>query len=989
MEKILGDGASFPCELLNSKVLPPAVVDRLKADSSLKSPYFDPLLKNSRRTYADFIRKMFDSGVIEFRRQCREQVGLFCVWKKSGRQRLVVDGWLTNLWFSDPEPVSLATGTSFGSIEVDDHGPIELAGVDMSDAFYNIELPEVLRDLFGLLPLKAIEAGVGEIDGIPLKDNEKVFPVFKAVPMGWTHALWLRQYLHEAVVNDIAGLGHSNRFVDGKVPPTLAPLIHTEYVDNFIAISQTSGEARQAAEAVSVELQRRGLPVHEVEAGMGGETLGWKFEEDRPSVVVTPKRLWKLKMATEELLKRGRASGRLVEIIVGHFAFVGLLCREFLSVFQATYSFIRKQYHEETVLWEQVRRELLWASALLPLVRRDLDSHWSDTVFATDASTWGRGVAVVNKPVNLVSQVGRVNDRWKFSQREEVQVQGVEDEINQLPDPESLQVPAAADLAVLEHGHKNLSQAQGLSTDYVPLSFLDGDWRQLSNGPWERVEGIPCLEGQAIVWVLQHLARSSKQHSRKHLILTDSMSCTLALSKGRSSTKTLNRICRQAGALLLATGMRMSCRWIPSEINPADGPSRGKPWKFFDARAVAREWTDNVAPSKPLRSQGWRCEAQGQLRRELDGAAAASKDGGEACDQASQQGGSCSGARKEVRPAPGNPWCRKGADLFGTQVSDRKPKGVVSECMADLCSELSEEESESDVSQVSGRVRHYACEPDVLGRPQHRRRARLHGCGEVHEIRRQEAVRSATHHESSPRVCQAGACSRSGASSFSLPGEDRRVFGDARATYDRTLAHVDLGGLLSSRRMPEVDLEKPDCSITPPETLGGDPQQQHCRRKATAVESGRDGRGNLDRSTLHGMVGTSVGEMPQEEKSARTSVRVHHGQGCGLVQTRRGGPELPAINPLSDPPRVSQFRPDVRLSNLARHHETRKVEVSQLRQKVHERRSPGRSVRHLESRAARRSHSSRNQDCRDIFSCVQKCPDQPLVLDFFSGSGHL
>lgn len=175
LEKILGDGASFPCELLNSKVLPPAVVDRLKADSSLKSPYFDPLLKNSRRTYADFIRKMFDSRVIEFRRQCREQVGLFCVWTKSGRQRLVVDARLTNLWFSDPEPVSLATGTSFGSIEVDDHGPIELAGVDISDAFYNIELPEVLRDLFGLLPLKAIEAGAGEIDGIPLKDNEKCF----------------------------------------------------------------------------------------------------------------------------------------------------------------------------------------------------------------------------------------------------------------------------------------------------------------------------------------------------------------------------------------------------------------------------------------------------------------------------------------------------------------------------------------------------------------------------------------------------------------------------------------------------------------------------------------------------------------------------------------------------------------------------------------------------------------------------------------------
>lgn len=220
LENILGGGAHFPCSLLESKVLPPGAVKELKAQCSLKSPYFDPHLKYSRRAYASFVRRLHNSGVVEYRRSCREQCGLFCVWKKSGRQRLVVDARLTNLWFAKPEDVSLATGASFGAIEVDGHGPIQLAGVDIADAFYNVELPASLRDLFGLRPLKAVEVGISSCEGIPIGSGDQIFPVFKAVPMGWTHALWLCQYLHEKVVDSISGLGEANRFVDGRPPLT-------------------------------------------------------------------------------------------------------------------------------------------------------------------------------------------------------------------------------------------------------------------------------------------------------------------------------------------------------------------------------------------------------------------------------------------------------------------------------------------------------------------------------------------------------------------------------------------------------------------------------------------------------------------------------------------------------------------------------------------------------------------------------------------------
>ena len=47
------------------------------------------------------------------------------------------------------------------------------------------------------------------------------------------------------------------------------------------------------------------------------------------------------------------------------------------------------------------------------------------------------------------------------------------------------------------------------------------------------------------------------------------------LGKGRSSAPALLRLCRQAASVTLAFGIRLMLRYVPSEFNNADGPSRG------------------------------------------------------------------------------------------------------------------------------------------------------------------------------------------------------------------------------------------------------------------------------------------------------------------------------------------------------------------------------------------------------------------------------
>ena len=63
------------------------------------------------------------------------------------------------------------------------------------------------------------------------------------------------------------------------------------------------------------------------------------------------------------------------------------------------------------------------------------------------------------------------------------------------------------------------------------------------------------------------------------------MAALLAISKGRSSTPRMAQICRKIEALSLACSLSLFWRWIPSEWNGGDFPSRGKPLSTWVAPA--------------------------------------------------------------------------------------------------------------------------------------------------------------------------------------------------------------------------------------------------------------------------------------------------------------------------------------------------------------------------------------------------------------------
>ena len=97
---------------------------------------------------------------------------------------MIVDARLSNMWFGAPEKVELATGTAFSQIEVDQGPPIEVAGVDIADCFYNIGLPNEFRDLFALPPLRFGDLGLSALDFPQFDGKTQVFSLLQSCANG-------------------------------------------------------------------------------------------------------------------------------------------------------------------------------------------------------------------------------------------------------------------------------------------------------------------------------------------------------------------------------------------------------------------------------------------------------------------------------------------------------------------------------------------------------------------------------------------------------------------------------------------------------------------------------------------------------------------------------------------------------------------------------------------------------------------------------------
>lgn len=117
-------------------------------------------------------------------------------------------------------------------------------------------------------------------------------------------------------------------------------------------------------------------------------------------------------------------------------------------------------------------------------------------------------------------------------------------------------------------------------------------WTPKLWGTWKHEEHILVLEARALNKALNRVAFSKFGKNIRQLMLVDSMSVALSFDRCRSRSFKLLKQVRRYAATCLARNIDPHVRWIPSELNSADEPSR------IDASEPSKTLVDQI----PIRS---------------------------------------------------------------------------------------------------------------------------------------------------------------------------------------------------------------------------------------------------------------------------------------------------------------------------------------------------------------------------------------------------
>ena len=335
------------------------------------------------------------------------------------------------------------------------------------------------------------------------------------------------------------------------------------YVDNIGILGLTPDGVREAMAKVILTLEAHGLVTHDfVDACVVQEILGIELDGEKHRTRITPKRYSRLRKVLRWVLGRRKISGAMLEIIMGHITYSAMCYRPSLSIFSTVYKFIRAHHDHQAKIWKSVRAELQSFLGIMPLLQHSWHAQWSDQVLCTDACLGGYGAVMGDMSTAEVRALGSERERRRFKFKS---VGGRARALRQDPwasptaDPDS-------DLDEWEVDHT--------FPEVDPAALLRVDWRVVCHGAYEHSEPIHILEARAQHSGLLEAHVQSNWYGMRTLTLMDNMSDVLALERARAQNYGLLLQLRRSAAMSMVFHIRQSFRWLPSEHNPSDAPSR-------------------------------------------------------------------------------------------------------------------------------------------------------------------------------------------------------------------------------------------------------------------------------------------------------------------------------------------------------------------------------------------------------------------------------
>jgi len=109
----------------------------------------------------------------------------------------------------------------------------------------------------------------------------------------------------------------------------------------------------------------------------------------------------------------------------------------------------------------------------------------------------------------------------------------------------------------------------------VPDSLLNPQrWKTSRFGTWMWPADISELEARALTMCLQRLCGFENFRNMRQVMIVDNMGVCLAFDRHRARSFPLLTQVRRFSAYSLVRNLRITVRWVPSEKNSADAPSR-------------------------------------------------------------------------------------------------------------------------------------------------------------------------------------------------------------------------------------------------------------------------------------------------------------------------------------------------------------------------------------------------------------------------------
>lgn len=553
------------CYSSSSSLLLPAEVatERVRAAGLRK-----PRVLATRTEYVKLVQRMLKLGMLQLTSTPRCVNSLFGV-PKGDDIRLILDARLANCYFVDAPRIKLPSPSHLAQLQAT--GAIAVAKCDLSNFYHQLVLPDWIRSYFALPALTSRErAELASCGDLPpsvraalSSPSGRLFPCCVTLPMGFSHSVFLAQCVHEHVLYSYSCLSPRDNVLN-LVSPLIDRPLHALYVDDCVLMGPSAAAVAMQYASVQQAYAVAQLPVKQSKCTTATTApvtvLGVNIHGARGTISLSIERHSRIVHATASLLTQPLVSARELAQVVGAWTWQLLLRRPALAALKHCYRFVdRYMDRPPRRLWPCAARELTVLTALSPLLSVDLRAPWSTHLVATDASSYAAGVVAAPLHADVLHAL------WPQS---------------------TVHLPS-----LLQQRHPSVvSTSHSLSVPLVqpsavvfPVPQCDADiartvqasrWSTLVSHAWERRAHINGLELEAMHLGLRWYASLPSSIGARLPLLLDSSAAYYITRKGRTSTAALLSIFRRCSALTLALSASLAPMWLPSQLNPADSPSR-------------------------------------------------------------------------------------------------------------------------------------------------------------------------------------------------------------------------------------------------------------------------------------------------------------------------------------------------------------------------------------------------------------------------------